>query len=166
MSKLLRYFAPGQYCFVTSVVAARRPLLVHHAGLLSRAVHRAHRKSLFSVVAWVVLPDHFHALLYAPGGDTSRIVQMVKLSFSLQYQSRTGEYGPFWQHRYWDHIVRSEEDMRRHIDYIHYNPVKHNLATLAGKWPLSSFRRYQRLGIYSADWCAIPDHIINDAFGE
>lgn len=166
MSKLLRYFAPGQYCFVTSIVASRRRILDQHAELLARSVHRAHQKSRFSVIAWVVLADHFHTVLYAPNGDTSRIVQRVKQSFSRQHRSLTGTGGPVWQHRYWDHIIRPEEDMKRHIDYIHYNPVKHGLVDSPGKWPLTSFRRYLRLGIYQPDWCERPREDINEGFGE
>jgi len=166
MSKLLRYFAPGQYCFVTSVTAGRRPILVKNADILSYAVYKAHSKSRFSVVAWVVLPDHFHALFLAPDGDIARIMQRVKLSFSLQHRSRTGEDGPVWQHRYWDHIIRSEQDFRRHIDYIHYNPVKHGLMDSPGKWELTSFRRYQRRGFYRADWCITRTVFSNSEFGE
>ena len=152
MSILLRYFALGQTCFVTSVVADRRQLLVDSADLLARAVHRAHRKSLFTVVAWVVLPDHFHALLYTPNGDTSSILQRVKQSFSRQHRSMTGVGGSVWQHRYWDHIVRSEEDMRHHIDYIHYNPVKHGLVKAPKDWPFSTFWKFVNEGIYDESW--------------
>ena len=166
MSKLLRYFEPGQYCFVTSIAANRRRILDQDAELLARALHRAHQKSLFSVVAWVILPDHFHAVLYTPHGDTSRIVQQIKQSFSRQHRSLTGVGGPVWQHRFWDHIIRSDDDARHHIDYIHYNPVKHGLVDSPGKWPLTSFRRYLRLGIYQPDWCESPTEDINEDFGE
>jgi len=77
------------------------------------------------MIAWAILPDHFHVIIDSPDGDTPKIVQRVKLSFSLQWQRLSGRNGPIWQHRYWDHIIRSEEDMKRHVDYIHYNPVKH-----------------------------------------
>jgi len=139
---------------------------VQHAEFFARALHRAHQRSLFSLIAWVVLPDHFHAVLYAPNGDTSRIVQQVKQSFSRQHRSLTGTGGPVWQHRYWDHIIRSEEDMKRHIDYIHYNPVKHGLVLSPGAWALTSFRRYLRLGIYQSDWGEMQKEDIRKGFGE
>ena len=166
MSKLLRYFAPGQYCFVTSVTADRRRLLDQHADLLARAVQRAHQKSRFSMLVWVVPPEHFHAVLYTPNGDTHRIVQQVKLSFSLRLRQASQIDGPVWQHRYWDHIIRSEEDMRRHIDYIHYNPVKHGFTDCPGRWLLTSFRRYLRSETYEPDWGAISDDFLTDTFGE
>jgi putative transposase len=166
MSKLLRYFGPGQYCFVTSITADRQRILDQHTDFLARAVHRAHQKSLFSVVAWVVLPDHFHALIYAPNGDTARIVQRVKLSYSLQLKPVIPGDRAIWQNRYWDHIIRSEEDMRRCIDYIHYNPVKHGLTDSPGAWPLTSIRRYMRSGKYELDWGVVSEDFGEDTFGE
>ena len=166
MSKLLRYHAPGQYCFITSVVAERQPILVQHAAFLARALHRAHQRSVFSLIAWVVLPDHVHGILLVPDGNTSRIVQQVKQSFSRQHRGLTGIGGPVWQHRYWDHIIRSEEDMRRQIGYIHYNPVKHGLVDSPSKWPLTSFRRYLRQGIYQSDWGKSRQENIRNDFGE
>ena len=166
MSKLLRYFAPGQYCFITTVTANRLPILDQHAHLLDRAVQKAREKSRFAVTAWVVLPDHIHAVLHTPQGDTSRIVQQVKLSFSLQYQRLSGRSDSIWQHRYWDHIIRSEEDMRRHLDYIHYNPVKHGFTDSPAKWVLSSFQRYLQSGLYGPDWGQKPIEFGEETFGE
>lgn len=166
MSKLLRYFEPGQYCFVTSITASRQPLLEQNSQFLARAVHRAHQRSRFSVVAWAVLPDHVHALLHTPNGDTSKIVQRVKLSFSLMIRSATQTNGPYWQHRYWDHVIRDQDDMNRHIDYIHYNPVKHGLVTTPEAWPLTSFRRHRRAGIYGPDWCVESKYVSKIDYGE
>ena len=152
MSRLLRYFAPDQTCFVTAVTARRERLLVDNMDLLQEALRAARRRSRFSLLAWVVLPDHTHALLRNPSGDTDRIVQRVKLSFSLKLRRRLGRSGPFWQHRYCDHIIRSDEDLKRHLDYIHYNPVKHELVSRPLEWSLSSYRRYCRRRFYPEDW--------------
>jgi putative transposase len=57
-----------------------------------------------------------------------------------------------WQHRYWEHLLRDESDFARHVDYIHYNPVKHGLVPSPLEWPYSSFRRYVDAGVYAADW--------------
>ncbi|MFH1374872.1 MAG: transposase [bacterium] len=166
MSKLLRYFAPGQSCFITAVTARRQPVLDQHAELLLRAVRRAVRQSRFALIAWVVLPDHLHAIIDSPDGDISRIVQRVRLSFSLQWQRRSRRNGPIWQPRYWDHIIRSEKDMKRHVDYVHYNPVRHGLMDSPRKWRLSSFRRFQRAGVYNADWGENQITVGDDEFGE
>ncbi|MFH1686802.1 MAG: transposase [bacterium] len=166
MSKLLRHFQPGHSCFVTSVTNQRRPLLVRNARSLARAVRRARRKSSFEVVAWVVLPDHFHMIIDVPNGDTSAIMRRIKLSFSGQYRSEMGFVGPVWQHRYWDHIIRSQEDMNRHVDYIHYNPVKHGLAQAPREYRLSSFRRYCLRGQYDWAWRADENRFVEFEFGE
>lgn len=146
MSKLIRHFLPGQSCFITSVTARRNPLLVRHVTLLAQEVRRAGARSDFNIVAWVVMPDHFHFVLDAPNGDTSLIMQRIKLSFSGQYRSRTDNAGFIWQPQYWDHIIRSQDDMNRHIDYIHYNPVKHGLVDSPIEYRLSSFKGFCRTG--------------------
>ena len=63
----------------------------------------------------------------------------------------------FWQRRYWEHLIRDDEDWNRHRDYIHYNPVKHGLAAAAIDWPHSSFRRYVAQGFYPRDWGEIKE---------
>ena len=141
-------------------------MLDQNVGLLCRAVMRAKEKSRFSVVAWVILPDHFHAIIDSPDGDTAKIVQRVKLSFSLQYQRASRHSGKVWQHRYWDHIIRSEHDLRRHMDYIHRNPVKHGLVKCPVEWRLSSFRRYVRAGCYDTNWMGGAVENEADGYGE
>ncbi|HEC17956.1 MAG TPA: transposase, partial [Gammaproteobacteria bacterium] len=59
-----------------------------------------------------------------------------------------------WQRRYWEHTIRDENDMRRHIDYIHYNPVKHGHVASVAEWPFSSFHRFVKAGVYPLDWSA------------
>lgn len=152
MSKLLRYYEPGQCCFFTSVTYRRQRILDVNPRLLLRAVCRARKSSRFDVLAWVVLPDHIHAIFEAPNADVPRIMQQIKLSFSLQWRWLYGGSGPVWQHRYWDHIIRSQEDMNKHLDYIHYNAVKHGLADGPSEWRLSSFRSYLQKGLYDIDW--------------
>ena len=66
-------------------------------------------------------------------------------------QNRRGEYS-LWQRRFWEHTIRDENDYARHIEYIHYNPVKHGLVNRVSDWPHSSFHRYVRSGIFPQDW--------------
>ena len=62
-----------------------------------------------------------------------------------------GERG-LWQRRFWEHTVRDAEDFARHVDYVHFNPVKHGLVGRAGDWAYSSFRPAVVRGRYPADW--------------
>jgi putative transposase len=103
-----------------------------------------------------------------PGGDAdySRRWRWIKGAFTERWRSeggpessrsgsrvRSGEYG-VWQRRFWEHLIRDETDLERHVDYIHYNPVKHGYAVRAADWPWSSFGRHVRLGRYPIDWGA------------
>ena len=62
-----------------------------------------------------------------------------------------------WQRRFWEHTIRDESDRARHLDYIHYNPVKHGLATCPHAWPASSFPKWVANGSYERDWCCQCD---------
>jgi putative transposase len=59
-----------------------------------------------------------------------------------------------WQRRYWEHEIRDEQNFNHHMDYIHYNPVKHGLVQSASEWPYSTFHQKVKQGIYPADWGA------------
>lgn len=59
-----------------------------------------------------------------------------------------------WQRRYWEHLIRDDEDYARHVEYIHYNPVKHGLAESPKDWPWSSFHDYVGKGVYDVNWGA------------
>ena len=167
MSKLLRYFNPGQTYFITAVTFRRRSLLVEHVDLLKEAVGRVKRRVGFEILAWVVLPDHTHVIIDPMENNLAGIVRRLKLSFANLYFDRQGTHGgTVWQRRYWDHIIRDRQDMNRHIDYIHYNPVKHGLVSDPFAWRHSSLDRYCADGYYSRDWGVKERLTINGEFGE
>lgn len=87
---------------------------------------------------------------------SSQIPQGERVSASRQ---RKGERG-LWQCRYWEHTIADEDDLQRHIDYIHYNPVKHGYVRSASEWPYSSIHRYIRAGDVSADWGVAPESVV------
>jgi putative transposase len=102
----------------------------------------------------VVLPDHIHAVWRLPAGDANfpgrwrRIKQRVTLAMRAELRSA----GSAWQPRYWEHLIRDDEDLQRHVDYIHYNPVKHGLVQAPRDWPHSSFHRFVAQGLLAAGW--------------
>jgi len=164
MPNYRRDWTPGGTWFFTVNLLERRrnDLLVRHFDLLrcSVAVERGRRP--FSVVAWVVLPDHMHWIWSLPEGDADYATRWrrIKTDFSLGLEKderrsaarlRSGERG-IWQRRYWEHRVRDDVDLMRRIDYIHFNPVKHGHAASVSDWPLSSFHRYVRAGTYPSGW--------------
>lgn len=114
----------------------------------------------------VLLPDHFHTVwTLSPGdADFSLRMQKVKERFTKPFlagggseavhtdsERRYGRRG-VWQPRFWEHAVRDEADLKRCVDYAHWNPVKHGLVRRIADYPWSSFHRYVRLGEYSPDW--------------
>src|SRR5690606_28703740 len=120
------------------------------------------RKRPFYIDAWVVLPDHMHAVWTLPEGDDdySGRWREIKKTFNRYMpadeilssaRQKRGERG-IWQRRFWEHTIKSEEDYRHHIDYVHINPLKHCLVNSVKDWPYSSFHRYVENGIYPIDW--------------
>jgi len=62
-----------------------------------------------------------------------------------------GERG-IWQRRFWEHAIRNEEDYAAHMDYAHFNPVRHGLVASPADWPYSTFRSCVSHGLYPHDW--------------
>jgi putative transposase len=150
----------GRY-FFTVVTLDRRPILIDHVDRLREAFHRTMAARPFALEAVVILPDHLHAIWRLPAGDadySSRWAQLkhyfstgLSLEQRAQSRMRKRERG-IWQRRFWEHLIRDEKDWRRHMDYIHHNPVKHGYCTSPEAWPYSSFRRHVRNGLYAPDW--------------
>lgn len=119
----------------------------------------------FDLSAAVVLPDHLHCILTLPDHeqDFSTRLRLIKTWFTKHTEPRLrdspansarrrkGERA-VWQHRYWEHLLRDEEDYKRHVEYIHYNPVKHGYARRPLDWRYSSFRHYVADGTYPESW--------------
>jgi len=164
MSKLRRYHKPGDAVFVTCVTYERRPILLDHIDCFWQSVDATKEKLPFDLIAWVVMNDHTHLLFSADEPDISEIVKKIKQKFSAAYRSRHGlTSGRIWQHRFYDHIIRDEEDLNRHIDYVHYNPVKHGVSTDPFAYGHSSARKYAEDGLYRPDWGKIN---FDDEYGE
>ena len=152
----------GSYFFTVALADRRSDLLVREIVALRAAVRRTRLLYPFRVDAWVVLPEHMHAVWTLPEGDAafSRRWTLIKRWFSAAIphgearsvsRAAKGERA-IWQRRFWEHTVRDAADFTRHVDDVHFNPVKHGLAAHPGDWPYSSFRRAVARGDYPADW--------------
>ncbi len=163
MTNYRRNFVPGSSYFFTVNLAERRlRLLTEHIGLLRAAFRNTRAQRAFTIDAVAVLPDHLHAIWTLPEGDADFATRwrLIKSAFSRalppgervsESRSAKGERG-IWQRRYWEHTLRDENDFARHVDYIHFNPVKHGYVTRVKDWPHSSFHRMVRLGLCPEDW--------------
>ena len=153
MTNLRRYDLGGRPIFTTHVTYRRRAILVENHDLLLESLEQTRQRVPFDLLAWVVLPDHMHLLVDARGSDVSGIMRRIKLSFSTSLRGRnTMRRGRIWQYRFWDHIIRDQADLNRHLDYIHHNPVKHGFVRRPSEWRLSSFREFVAKGLYPLDW--------------
>jgi putative transposase len=163
MSRYRRAKVEGGTFFFTITLADRSSdFLVHHIDRLRRIYASVQRRRHFSTVAICVLPEHLHAIWKLPEGDHDFSLRwsLIKSGFSrglsvkdLRSASNVAkrERG-LWQRRYWEHAIRDEDDLRRHIDYIHFNPVKHGLVSRVSDWPYSSFRSYVERGDLPENW--------------
>jgi putative transposase len=167
MTNIRRHFQPGQICFLTHVTFNRAPLLITHFDLLWNSVEGFRSRDAFDLLAWVVLPDHMHLLVAPNGNDVSILMRRIKLSFSARVRQRVGlSDGRVWQYRFWDRIMRDENESNRHIDYIHYNPVKHGYVTDPYRSEYSSLAEYHALGLYARDWGVKSVLEFDGEFGE
>ena len=163
MPNYRRYYLRGHPVFVTVVTHERRPWLQEaaHADLLLESMRRVKVIHPFRHAAHVLMPDHVHWMFEVADGDFSRVVGAVKRDVTWQLK-RLGGNGlpPYWQARFYDHVIRDEQDFERHLHYIHFNPVKHSVAVSAGAHVHSSFRQWIARGVYDENWGASePDAI-------
>jgi len=168
MSNYRRARTPGGIYFFTVVTHRRKPLFAseHARSCLRRAMVEVMARRPFEIEAICLLPDHLHTIWKLPMGDRDYSQRWNEIkgiaaklfkgppgkgeSLSLS-RKRAGEAG-FWQRRFWEHAIRNAADYANHMDYLHYNPVKHGLVRSVTDWPWSSFHRCVREGLYSADW--------------
>lgn len=154
--------AGGTYFFTVNLLDRNSNLLVEEIEVLRQAVRIVRARAPFHIDAWVVLPEHLHCIWTLPPDDAdySGRWRAMKTLFSTAMPAtercsatriRRGERG-IWQRRFWEHTVRDDRDYAAHMDYVHFNPVKHGLVARAADWPYSSFHRCVAHGLYPADW--------------
>ena len=174
MPNYRRYFVQGGSFFFTLVTANRMPIFREEPAcrLLGSCLRAEREKRSFRTEAIVLLPDHLHTIWSLPAGDASYSIRWaaIKASFTRLWLESGGmeqEVTPgrrrelrrgVWQARFIEHTIRDEDDWENHVQYIHYNPVKHSMVSCPQEWPWSSFHRYARQGWYPIDWgCAHHD---------
>lgn len=174
MPNYRRVFIKGGTYFFTVVTFERNPIFLNKTAIsqLQLCVEIVRHTLPFTVEAFVVLPDHLHSIWTLPSDDDDYSVRwkMIKSSFSRICQPnnnitnisrlKKGERG-VWQRRFWEHVIRNEEDYNAHCDYIHYNPVKHGLVKAPDEWEFSSYHTFTQQGYYEVNWGnEVPDKIV------
>ena len=164
MSNYKRLFLEQyQYIFITIVTHNRNPILVENIETLKESIKNTHFKYNFDIVAIAIMPDHLHMIIKVDNiNDYPKIIYSMKYYFSKyinvekislsESKIKKGEKG-VWQRRYWEHTIRNEQDFYRHLDYIHYNPIKHNLVKSSKDYKYTTFEKFVKLGLYEKNWC-------------
>jgi putative transposase len=183
MTEYRRATLPGGYYFFTVVTHRRRKLFLQQTArdCLRYGIDTAQKRSGFENIAMCLMPEHLHCIWKLPDGDAdfSSRWSIIKTCFTRRYRSLGGleisqsksrsrkrERG-MWQRRFWEHQIRDQTDLQRHIDYIHYNPVKHRLVLSPEDWPWSTYHRYVEEGFYKGqDWKRIKADISRLIVGE
>ena len=142
--------------------------------LLGEVMRTVQEDLPYETVAIVLLPDHLHAVWTLPPGDHdfSRRWKKIKSDFTRLWRKQSGREAQtseskrrrgnrgIWQTRFWEHLIRDENDLEAHFDYIHYNPVKHGYVKRPWDWAPSTFRKHVASGHYDQDWGRTePAHI-------
>ena len=176
MRKYTRLKTAGACYFFTVVTYNRRKILclpeVREA--LRYAINTVRQTMPFDIIAWVLLPEHLHCIWKLPAKDDNYSIRWAKIKTIVTKQckhlaaskvtitqARKREVG-LWQSRFWEHQIRDDRDLENHLNYIHYNPVKHGYCQVAGQWQYSTLQRYIRQGKYSEHWgqgLVLPDNI-------
>ena len=140
---------PGATYFFTVTLADRQShALTANIDPLRAAFQRVMDTHPFEIVAAVVLPEHLHAIWALPPDDADyagrwRAIKsgftrdLIRAGVNLTRNAK-GEYN-LWQRRFWEHTLRDDNDLARHVDYIHYNPVKQGLVSRVSAWPHHRF---------------------------
>ena len=173
MSNYKRLFIQDyNYIFFTIVTQYRIKILISNIELLREAFKKAMGKYDFEIFAIVVLEEHFHLILKVKNiEEYPKIIYSVKNYFSKKIDKEVEEINKsrlsesqikrhekgIWQRRYWEHTIRDEKDLYKHLDYIHYNPIKHGYVEKAKDWKYSSFKKFVRMGYYDENWCNFED---------
>jgi putative transposase len=158
------------------VVAYRRQSILCNETIrnaLRKAIETVRVSRPFVIDAWVLLPDHLHCVWTLPDGDAdfSTRWMIIKRTVSLacgEAYRRTDwmtasklnhRESTIWQRRFWEHQIRNQEDFARHVDYIHFNPVKHGHVQQVADWPYSTFHHHVQNGVYANDWAGAKNGV-------
>jgi putative transposase len=168
MPQYHRSYIKGGTYFFTVVTYERRQILtsVEARELLHSAWVDVCQRFPFKTIAVCLLPTYIHCIWSLPDRDANYSVRWkeIKRLFSKGYLSQIGPgeirsasclkrgEAAIWQRRFWEHTIKDQDDLNRHIDYIHYNPVKHGFVDRVSEWPWSSFHRFVKAGYYEEYW--------------
>jgi putative transposase len=158
MPNYRRFYIPNATIFITCVTRKRYPYLKSKPDidLFFGILEKVNEIHPFELQAYVMLPDHFHWLMKVDesSGNFSKIMHSIKRNFTRNYKHSQNIQQPLtlWQRGFWDHVIRDEQDFGTHLDYIHWNPIKHGYVNKPEDWPYSSYKDWVKDGVYEQGW--------------
>lgn len=174
MSNYRRLFIQNSYAFLVITTNYRRPILIDNIDILRLAFKKTKETYNFEIFASVILPDHMHLIIRPENiQEYPKIIHSIKYCFSKKLQEGGMVIPPYklsdsnltkgdkgiWQRRYWEHTIQDDEDLYNHLDYIHYNPVKHGYVKRVFDWEYSSFEKFLARGNYEKDWGSLQESV-------
>lgn len=145
MKTLRRIDIPNTLYFITIVARNRQKMLNEDIELFWNSWNG------YQLEAWVILPNHIHILVNSGEKGISHLIHNFKLRYAIGYRKKYGKI-KIWQNRFWDHIIRDRTDLNNHLNYIHYNPVKHRMVNDPFLYANSSLNKYLAAGMYERNW--------------
>ena len=168
MPEYRRFKKAGGTYFFTVVTHGRRPILTSPEirQALREGISRVRQTMPFSIEAWVLLPAHLHAIWTLMEHDdryaarwaliksyvTKRCKNLFGSGENASISRNRRKEGGVWQRRFWEHVIRDDLDFQRHLDYLHWNPVKHGYVKTPMDWPYSTIHRFVGQGFYPSNW--------------
>ena len=164
MSNYRRVFQENHYYFITVVTYERKAILIDNIELLKGSFSKACKLFPSVIYAYVILPDHFHIIIKPEtASEYPKFIGYIKKSFTQSLDNKyTNDFisesrinrkeKGVWQRRFYEHTLRDENDLYLHLDYIHYNPVKHSFTNSTKDWEFSSFHKFVKSGYYDTNW--------------
>ena len=167
MTNYRRIFQNNSYIFITIVTFHRKKILIENIELLRESFKQAKNFYTFNIFAIAILEDHLHLIIKPENiNEYPKIISSIKYYFSrklnmtdfnLSKSNIIKREKGVWQRRYWEHTIRDEEDLYKHLDYIHYNPVKHDYVQNVRDWKYSSFDKFVKQELYEENWGCFDD---------
>jgi len=180
MPEYRRVYVPGGTYFFTVVTYQHRKIFhdPQACELLKVIWSKVIKNFPFTTNTFCLLPDHFHCVITLPQNDTNFSIRLreIKRLFSVSFhdeknnslncsrQKRSEKN--IWQRRFWDHLIRNEKDFNNHIEYTHFNPVKHGYVNQVKDWEYSSFHKYVKSGWIDPNWGVTYQEPSEGIYGE